>query len=91
MKKCALITLLILTLTSTTWAKPGGWIKDLLKNSNNNCNQNRYYQTPVYYYQQPYVCYPAPRPGVYYYPQNAPMQPYQYQRTVYGNVIYYPY
>lgn len=89
MKKYTLVAFLTVALTSSTWAKPGGWIKDLFKN--NNCNTPQYYYVPAYYYEQPYVYYPAQRPGIYYYPQNTPMQPYYYQRNVNRNVIYYPY
>ena len=90
MKKILITTVGIITMFSTTtWAKPGGWIKDFLNNRSSSCgNYYRpvpvYYQEPVYYYYQPRVVY-------YSVPQNIPMQPYPHYRSRVNYQTFYPY
>jgi len=86
MKKLVATLLIAATSCGTTFAKPGGWIKDFLNNSSFGVTsssgyyapQPMYYQpAPRVYYQQPVVVYERPQ---YYYqpqPQYVPMRPYQ--------------
>jgi len=83
MKKTLITTLLITAcITSTSFAKPGGWIKDFFQGSSFSYSsttgyypQNQvYYERPVYY-QPRVVVYE--RPQYYVQPRPVPMQPYQ--------------
>mgnify|MGYP003329059318 CR=1 FL=1 len=88
MKKTLIVSLLLISGISSSWAKPGGWIKDLLKNNSStrelhyHYESPTYYERPVYYYPQaPVVIYERPR--YYVPPAYIPVQPYQ-------NTYYYP-
>ena len=81
MKKLIATILIIGATCGSSFAKPGGWIKDFFLNNNrhSHCHTQVYYDRPTYYYQRPrVVVYEQP---VYYQrqcrPQNIPMQPYQ--------------
>ncbi len=71
MNKKITLTIIVVALTCcTSFAKPGGWIKDFLNNSNP--------QTTYVYYPQPMHCQPV-RPS-YYYPEPVIyIQPYYFQ------------
>jgi len=82
MKKLILTVLVIGTTCGSSFAKPGGWFKDLMNNSSFSISsssgyyapQQTYYQpAPVYYHPAPVVVYEQPR--YYYQPQYVPVQP----------------
>ena len=84
-----LIATLLITCTATTYAKPGGWIKDFFQGSSisissgyypqqqSHCHERVYHCEPAVIYYEPARIHQAPH---YYQPHyNVPMQPYQNQ------------